>query len=236
MADDESRNVISTRQQATTVQDLRDNRLADGSKKCYRGGLRHIVAWLRVAGRTGSINPDGSINLDVFTYEDFTEFVLHNVTALVVASVSSLVLLCLSINTIGTHSLRKVAATYAIAGSTSGPSIFNVCIRCGWSIGSVVERYVHYDGAGDQYVGRVGAGLPLGSGDFAVLPPHFIVGSDDAVSASGQLVFPRLWRHEELRGVLKSCLASLIYHKTFLENAFHRITPCCPVFFFLGTH
>ncbi|ETV68371.1 hypothetical protein H257_15692 [Aphanomyces astaci] len=154
MADDESRNVISTRQQATTVQDLRDNRLSDGYKKGYRSGLRQIVAWLCAAVQTGSINPDGIINLDVFTYEDFTEFVLHN----------------------------------------------------------VVERYVHYDGL-------VVAGLPLGSGDFAVLPPHFIAGSDDAVTASGQLVFPRMWRHEELRGVLKSCLATLIYHKTFLENA-----------------
>ena len=119
---------------------------------------------------------------------------------------------------VGTHSLRKGAATFAIGGSTSGPSIVNVCIRCGWSIGSVVERYVHYDGAGDQYVGRVVAGLPLGSGDFATLPPHFQPGSDSVVAAAGRLVFPRLWAHQTLHGVLSMCLASLVFHMDFLIN------------------
>ncbi|KAF0704091.1 hypothetical protein AaE_015112 [Aphanomyces astaci] len=120
-------------------------------------------------------------------------------------------------STVGTHSLRKGDTTYAIGGSTSGHSIVNVCIRCGWSIGSVVERYVHYDGTGDQYVGRVVAGLPLESGGFAVLPPHFVAGSEPMVANAGAVVFPRLWVHEELRGVLKLCLASLVYHKEFLE-------------------
>ncbi|RHY87747.1 hypothetical protein DYB37_013029 [Aphanomyces astaci] len=75
--EDEPRNDVSTRQQSITVQDLRDNRLAEGSKKGYLSGVRHVVAWLRESGRSGTINPDGSINLDVFCYEDFTEFVLY---------------------------------------------------------------------------------------------------------------------------------------------------------------
>ncbi|ETV65002.1 hypothetical protein H257_18206 [Aphanomyces astaci] len=75
--EDEPRNDVSTRQQSITVQDLRDNRLAEGSKKGYLSGVRQVVAWLRESGRSGTINPDGSINLDVFSYEDFTEFVLY---------------------------------------------------------------------------------------------------------------------------------------------------------------
>ncbi|EGZ25291.1 hypothetical protein PHYSODRAFT_407414, partial [Phytophthora sojae] len=32
----------------------------------------------------------------------------------------------------GTHSIRKGVATYASSGSTGGPSIVSVCLRCGW--------------------------------------------------------------------------------------------------------
>ena len=69
--------LTSTRQQATTVQDLRDNRLAEGSKMRYRSGVSQIVAWLNSTGRSGTVNPDGTINLDIFSYNDFTEFALH---------------------------------------------------------------------------------------------------------------------------------------------------------------
>ncbi|KAF0697183.1 hypothetical protein As57867_012058, partial [Aphanomyces stellatus] len=68
---------------------------------------------------------------------------------------------------IGTHSIRKGAATYVCSGSTSGPSVISVCLRCGWSLGHVVERYMHYEKAGDQFVGRVVAGLPLNTSGFA---------------------------------------------------------------------
>ncbi|RHY51693.1 hypothetical protein DYB30_013928, partial [Aphanomyces astaci] len=387
---------IATRQQSTTVQDLRDNRLAESSQKGYRSGVKQITIWMQASGRAHMLNADGSINLELFGYGDFTEFVLHKyknsgvtlstlsgyrsalkdyynkqnvplpngfgTDATVIyqgirrlcasetqagaiksgtkqplrhhqylelckASLSKMDagfthlflvlswnLMCRSRSTatiridhisdegdalgvmffksktdqggtkrrdpkhvyanpmqpetccilalavylacnpehdsgslfpgaaqrdrfgrslsqlvgvtlpaaakvVGTHSLRKGAATYAIGGSTSGPSIVNVCIRCGWSIGSVVERYVHYDGAGDQFVGRVVAGLPLASASFAVLPPHFVAGSSDAANATGALVFPRLWVHPTLRGVLSLCLASLVHHKAFLVTA-----------------
>ncbi|KAJ8575566.1 hypothetical protein ON010_g3645 [Phytophthora cinnamomi] len=73
----------------------------------------------------------------------------------------------------GTHSIRKGVATYASSGSTGGPSIVSVCLRCGWSLGGVQDRYFRYEAAGDQYMGRVVAGLPQNSSQFAVLPPHF---------------------------------------------------------------
>ncbi|ETV72560.1 hypothetical protein H257_12326 [Aphanomyces astaci] len=63
--EDELRNDVSTRQQSITVQDLRDNRLAEGSKKGYLSGVRQVVPWLRESGRSGTKNPDGSINLDI---------------------------------------------------------------------------------------------------------------------------------------------------------------------------
>jgi len=76
---------------------------------------------------------------------------------------------------IGSHSLRKGAATLATTGTTSPPSIDAVCIRAGWKQPSVRGRYVKYDPAGDRYLGRLLAGLQVNSALFncsaaAVLP------------------------------------------------------------------
>ncbi|KAF0742039.1 hypothetical protein Ae201684P_008889 [Aphanomyces euteiches] len=118
---------------------------------------------------------------------------------------------------IGTHSIRKDAATFSIAGNTAGPSIVNVCIRCGWTLGHVVERYIHYDGAGDQYVGRVIAGLSLRSSEFACLPPHFVSINPDCDVPILQILFPSLWSScPRLHSMLSLCLASLVYHSEFL--------------------
>ncbi|RHZ22266.1 hypothetical protein DYB37_010457 [Aphanomyces astaci] len=67
----------STRQLSTTVQDLRDNRLAMSSKKGYHSGINQVVIWLHSSGRSNMVNDDGSINLNEFGYAEFTEFVLY---------------------------------------------------------------------------------------------------------------------------------------------------------------
>lgn len=54
----------------------------------------------------------------------------------------------------GTHSIRKGSGTYICTGCTISPPILSVCLRADWSIGSVKERYLHYEKAGDQSVGR----------------------------------------------------------------------------------
>lgn len=77
MADGSLDNSLLTRQQTTTVQDLRDNRLADNSKKGYRSGLNQIAKWLASSGRASMVDDDGSIDLNEFGYADFTEFLLY---------------------------------------------------------------------------------------------------------------------------------------------------------------
>lgn len=118
----------------------------------------------------------------------------------------------------GTHSIRKGVATFACSGSTSGPSIISVCLRCGWSLGNVQERYFRYEGAGDQYLGRVVAGLPLNSSAFAALPPHFADNDDSDVTWCVQQTFPGMVVDAELLPTLKLCLASLVYHYDFFCN------------------
>jgi hypothetical protein len=109
----------------------------------------------------------------------------------------------------GVHSVRKGAATSVASASTAGPSMPAICNRCNWSIGSVLDRYLRYEGAGDQFVGRTVAlmGL-LSSWKFMVLPPHFV--SD--VTEDLKNLFPIIAAVPTLLPVLSLCLASVVYH------------------------
>jgi hypothetical protein len=97
------------------------------------------------------------------------------------------------LNQIDTHSIRKGAASYltSIPGKfkicfiffhyfsntfiffkfSGGPSTASVCLRGGWSMGNVKDRYFKYSENGDQFVGRCIAMLPVLHVDFAISPP-----------------------------------------------------------------
>ena len=45
-----------------------------------------------------------------------------------------------------------------------------------------MERYFRYENAGDQYVGRVVAGLPINKSDFSILPPHVPTLQDEVLA------------------------------------------------------
>ena len=79
---------------------------------------------------------------------------------------------------IGPHSFRKGAGTYCTSGCTGGPSIVAILLRGGWEIGQVLDRYLRYSEAGDEFVGRVISGLPLNDAAFTSPPPHFKVLSE----------------------------------------------------------
>ena len=74
---------------------------------------------------------------------------------------------------ISTHSYRKGSASTAASGCTNGPPIVAICLRAGWKLGGVLNTYLCLENAGDCFVGRVAAGLPLLSPKFSVLPPKF---------------------------------------------------------------
>ena len=48
----------------------------------------------------------------------------------------------------------------------SASSIVAVLLRGGWEIGAVLDRYLRYSEAGDEFVGRVLSGLPLNDASF----------------------------------------------------------------------
>ena len=68
---------------------------------------------------------------------------------------------------LGLHSCRKGAITLVSAGCTVSPPMAAICLCAGWSMGPVKDRYIHYEKAGDQFVGRCATGLSSLSKDFA---------------------------------------------------------------------
>ena len=118
----------------------------------------------------------------------------------------------------GTHSVRKGTATFACSGSTGRPSIVSVCLRCGWSLSGVQDRYIRYESADDEYLGRVIAGLPINEADFTVLPPHFHDPSNEDVKKCVARMFPTLKNVLHMQPILALCLASLAHHSNYLTS------------------
>jgi hypothetical protein len=122
---------------------------------------------------------------------------------------------------IGTHSIRKGSSTFTCSGSTAGPSISAICIRAGWSLGGVLDRYIRYEAAADYYVGRVVSGLPLSDCRFATMPPYFrSIDVDDMQNIRNCM--PAIDNHKSLSGVIIHSLASVVYHEEFLRNRLQK--------------
>jgi hypothetical protein len=124
---------------------------------------------------------------------------------------------------IGTHSFRKGASTYAASLCKDGASISSVCLRAGWSMGAVQDRYIRFENASDCFLGRVIAGLPIQDKSFSILPPYF----QNASNASTFLacLFPSLCKNVmgkyDFRidpNILLFSLASVVYHESYLKK------------------
>ncbi len=132
---------------------------------------------------------------------------------------------------LGSHSARKGACSHASAGSTVSPPIVLICLRAMWSMGSVKERYLHYEKAGDQYLGQTVAGLNCNHHSFAVSPPYF---DYSLLDEDGRMTMERKI-HELVSNCIVGgdevdphvfciflfCFASVCYHSTFLKAQLH---------------
>lgn len=128
------------------------------------------------------------------------------------------------------------ASTY-LTSIPGGPSVSSICIRGGWSMGNVRDRYFKYMEAGDQFVGRCLALLPLSDVAFASSPPFFDVKvpSDDNswLLEAVSLQFTALSTVETFGLMLQMCLSSLVFHKDWLLQrliANHVVTNVSYVF------
>lgn len=120
---------------------------------------------------------------------------------------------------LGSHSLRKGSSTFVTSGTTDCPSQMAVNLRAGWTMNDVEKTYFRFEKAGDNFVGRTVAGLPIHSTEFAILPPTFIEDDDVALENVNVLVqacFPGL--PVSLFSVFKHILASVIWHASWLRE------------------
>ncbi len=74
---------------------------------------------------------------------------------------------------LGLHLARKGASSHACSGSIVLPPMVSICLHAMWSMGHDKERYLQYEKAGNQYLGREVCGLDVNSVKFAVSPPYF---------------------------------------------------------------
>jgi hypothetical protein len=56
---------------------------------------------------------------------------------------------------LGSHLARKGGSGHACAGTTVSPPMVSICLCAMWSMGHIKERYLQYEKAGNQYLGRV---------------------------------------------------------------------------------
>ncbi len=128
----------------------------------------------------------------------------------------------LSVLEVGTHSFRKGIATF-ISGMPGGPSPISIYLRAGWSLGKVVCRYILDGLGGDNLCGRAATGLSLVSVDFSMLPPHFDQSSPIMSLEDWDIYLPgySTYYPEKFRKVIPFLLASLCYHKEYLDATLH---------------
>lgn len=58
-----------------------------------------------------------------------------------------------TVDDIASHSARKGASTFCLSTLLCGPGYNAVCIRCGWIQGGMMDTYVFFDVASDQFTG-----------------------------------------------------------------------------------
>ena len=125
---------------------------------------------------------------------------------------------------LGSHSIRKGTISY-LSNLPGGPQQAAICIRAGWTMGTVKDAYMRYMEAGDAFAGRCLAGLNLLSADFACSAPLFLHQVQEAVDydslrLSNAMKIQLAGIHRLPSKILLShlCFASFLHHrKTVLE-------------------
>ena len=91
-------------------------------------------------------------------------------------------------------------------------------------MGAIQDTYIRYEAIGDQYNGRVLAGLPICSSKFAVLPPQIVDCDVDGCQEKNICCFPSL--SEGLMYSARFLTASILYH---LDELTKLVPPSHPL-------
>ena len=131
----------------------------------------------------------------------------------------------------GTDLIQKEAATHLATGSTASPPIASICFPANWAMPGVLNRYIRYENAGDQFVGKCVSGRSRKSKEFASSPPYWNFSAEgrDAKEAFEDCLDSWLRDHlpEEAKdnlkvfAVYKMSMALIVYHREYLEEHIH---------------
>ncbi|KAL3778149.1 hypothetical protein ACHAWO_010885 [Cyclotella atomus] len=131
-------------------------------------------------------------------------------------------------NYFGTHSLRKGAVTHVASGITSSPPIASICIRANWKMPGVMNRYIKFEAAGDQYVGRCVSGRNRLGTRFAESIPYFDMSEYSPIEKELMMREQDQWIKERMSAdgaindgvfcLFKTCLASFLFHWDWLQK------------------
>ena len=120
------------------------------------------------------------------------------------------------------HSVRKGSSTYAASGCTVAPSMASICNRAGWKMGGTRDKYIKFENAGDQHLGRVLSGLNPLSIDFSLTPPFFDVENEMEMVEIDRFLRSRIENSENISDktftLVRYCFASLCFHCEFLKS------------------
>ncbi|ETV89681.1 hypothetical protein H257_00872 [Aphanomyces astaci] len=256
--------------QETSLEDIIDSCLADSTKERYESGLRQLIKWIHLTGGTDLLKDDGMIDLRVFQYIHFVQFIVwvYQNTPVKVETMSGYraalrwyykredVAMPVEYSTklktkfTGMHRLTATdeqTLTLKESGKrplgfsmyealcqeslkTSDSGFVHLYLVISWNLMARskstetihIKRTIGHQrvfAAGDQFVGRVVAALPLNSADFAELPPYFDSTDNPVVTSAVRCMFPVLFKTGSLIGVLKLGLASIVHHADYLRTA-----------------
>ena len=131
----------------------------------------------------------------------------------------------ISPDNLGSHSARKYASNHASSGTTVSLPMVSMCLCAMWSLGHVKERYMQFEKAGNQYLGRVVSGLVVNNMKFAVSPPFFDFDVTRPADGTDESVYSLL-RDYTVRGKSVSASVHCIFYFCFASLCFH-FDNCC---------
>ena len=108
---------------------------------------------------------------------------------------------------LGSHSIRKGAATYCCTGLHPGPPIVSIFLRVGWTVDRAKEQCLKYENTGDELVGRILTGIPPTSCDFGISAVYFKQATDNSKDIDDFASSHQTFRIDKL----KSCAFSNIF-------------------------
>ena len=131
----------------------------------------------------------------------------------------------------GTHSIRKGAATHVATGSTACPPIACICLQANWAMPGVMNRYIKYENAGDQFVCKCVSGRSRNNTMFAASSSYWDFLAEDAETGESQKAKLKVWLkdrlpeeakdNERVYAVHKMAVAAIAFRRNYLDNHLH---------------